>query len=192
MARSADLAEEQRRADFVRNYDRIIEGATAALGENPSASMAEIAERSGVVRATLYRHFPAREDLLREIYHRALKEIDAAIQGAEPEEGKATEALEREIEAFLGVLDRYRVLIERRPNFPELRPEADATFQVFDTLVARGQKEGLIRGDLTGAWLSTVVVMVCVSAVQAVDEDRLAAPDAVEAAKKTLLAALAA
>jgi TetR/AcrR family transcriptional repressor of mexCD-oprJ operon len=191
VAEPADLVDEQRRADFVRNFDRIIDGATAALADNPSASMTEIAERSGVVRATLYRHFPAREDLFRAIYRSALANIDAAIKAAEPERGTAIEALEREIEALVGVIGRYRTLVEQRLDFPDLRPEADATFTPFYALVKRGQEQGSIRDDLPAPWLATVVIMLCVSAVRSTDLGELKSTEAATAAKRTILAALA-
>ena len=191
MAEPADLVDEQRRADFVRNFDRIIDGATAALGDNPSASMTEIAARSGVVRATLYRHFPAREDLLRAIYRSALANIDAAVKAAEPERGTAIEALEREIEALVGVIGRYRTLVEQRLDFPDLRPEADATFTPIYALVERGQKEHSVRDDLPASWLASVVIMLSVSAVRSADSGELDSTGAATAAKRTILAALA-
>src|SRR5688500_18269218 len=67
----AEEPEPKRRADAERNLERIIAAATTLLAVNPGASMAEIAEASGLVRATLYRHFPTREDLMREMYSAA-------------------------------------------------------------------------------------------------------------------------
>jgi AcrR family transcriptional regulator len=191
VAEPADLVDEQRRADFVRNFDRIIDGATAALADNPSASMTEIAARSGVVRATLYRHFPAREDLLRAIYRSALANIDSAIKGAEPERGTAIEALEREIEALVGVIGRFRALVEQRLDFPDLLPEAEATFTPIYALVERGQEQGSVRKDLPAPWLATVVIMLSVSAVRSIDLGELESTEAATAAKRTILAALA-
>src|SRR4051794_8327517 len=153
--------------------------------------MAEIAERSGVVRATLYRHFPAREDLLRAIYRTALANIDAAVKGAEPERGPAIEALERVIEALVGVIGRYRTLVEQRLDFPDLRPEADATFTPIYATVERGQKEHSVREDLPAPWLATVVIMLSVSVVRSTDLGELEPSEAVTAAKRTILAALA-
>lgn len=53
------------RADARRNYDRLIVTARAAFLEHGAdAPLDEIAKRAGVGSATLYRHFPTRDDLL--------------------------------------------------------------------------------------------------------------------------------
>ena len=79
----------RRRADAERSIARILDAAVDALGEDQEASMAEIARRAGVVRATIYVHFPTREALLEAVTERALAEVAAVIAAAEPERGDA-------------------------------------------------------------------------------------------------------
>jgi hypothetical protein len=55
------------RADAARNVHRIVEVAARMLGENPHAAMGDVGAAAGVSRATVYRHFPTREALLRAI-----------------------------------------------------------------------------------------------------------------------------
>ena len=85
--------------------------------------MAEIAEASGLVRATLYRHFPTRDDLIRAMYAAALDDALKAILSVDPEQGKATDAIARMVDALLVVGDRYRILSEERRGYPELREQ---------------------------------------------------------------------
>jgi AcrR family transcriptional regulator len=69
------------RADAQRNRERILEVAKEAftrLGAN--ASLDDIAKQSGVGPGTLYRHFPAREELLRAVYRSELEKLAAAEQ----------------------------------------------------------------------------------------------------------------
>ena len=153
---SRDPGEEpgiKRRADAERNLRRILEAATALLAVNPGASMAEIAEASGLVRATLYRHFPTRDDLLREMYKAALDEALQAILSVEPERGKVGPAIARVVDALLVVGDRYRILSEERRGYPELRDQEEAVGAPMIALVERGQRSGEIRDDLPLRWI---------------------------------------
>ncbi|WP_432836400.1 TetR/AcrR family transcriptional regulator [Dactylosporangium sp. CA-092794] len=53
------------RKDLVRNRQRLVEAAAAAFAEaGPGVSLDEVARRAGVGPSTLYRHFPARDDLV--------------------------------------------------------------------------------------------------------------------------------
>ncbi len=122
----AEEPEIRRRADAERNLARIIESATTLLAVNPGASMAEIAEASGLVRATLYRHFPTRDDLIRAMYAAALDDALKAILSVNPEQGKATDAIARMVDALLVVGDRYRILSEERRGYPELRDKEES------------------------------------------------------------------
>src|SRR3954466_2635573 len=85
----------RRRADAERSIARILDAAVDSLGEDQEASMSAIARRAGVVRATIYVHFPTREALLEAVTHRAFDEVAAGIAAAEPERGEPAEALAR-------------------------------------------------------------------------------------------------
>jgi len=65
----------RRRADAERSIARILDAALDALASDPEASMAEIARRAGVVRATIYVHFPTREALLEKVLTAAKKDL---------------------------------------------------------------------------------------------------------------------
>jgi AcrR family transcriptional regulator len=69
------------RIDARRNREAVIDAALELLAEQPNASMATIAERSGVGRTTVYRHFPHREDLVRALFGRGVD--DARETGEE-------------------------------------------------------------------------------------------------------------
>ena len=158
----------KRRADAERNLTRIIESATALLAVNPRASMAEIAEASGLVRATLYRHFPTREELLRAIYSTALEDALSAILAVEPERGKATDAIGRVVDALLVVGDRYQILQAERRDYPELREQEESVGAPMIALVERGQRDGELRDDLPLRWLVAALASLVTEALRAV------------------------
>jgi AcrR family transcriptional regulator len=170
--------EDHRRADFVRNFDRIVDGATLALAADPEASMSVIARASGVARATLYRHFENRHQLLREIYRSGLDSAAEAIDGAEPEAGPAPEALGRVIEALMVVGDRYRIITEQGLDFPDLLPRAEEAFAPLIGLFARGQHERSVRGDLSAEWLTAALASLITAANAAIGRGDLSAEEA--------------
>jgi serine phosphatase RsbU (regulator of sigma subunit) len=61
---------ELRRADALRNRERILEAAERMLKRSPSATLADIAAAAGVARSTLHRRFPSREALLANLQER--------------------------------------------------------------------------------------------------------------------------
>ena len=70
---------ELKRSDARRNRDAILVAALQALTESPDASLNAIAKRAGVANATLYRHFPTREELVFATYrHEVQRLVDAA------------------------------------------------------------------------------------------------------------------
>src|SRR3954452_25484809 len=88
-------APKRRRADAERSIAAILDAAIEALAADPDVSMAEIARRAGVVRATIYMHFPTRDALLDAVMDYSIADVTAAIEGAEPASGEPREALER-------------------------------------------------------------------------------------------------
>jgi AcrR family transcriptional regulator len=70
---------ELKRRDARRNRDAILAAALEALTESPDASLNAIAKRAGVANATLYRHFPTREELVLATYqHEVQRLVNAA------------------------------------------------------------------------------------------------------------------
>jgi AcrR family transcriptional regulator len=69
------------RADATRNRERILEVAREVFTrDGAAASLDDIARRSGVGNATLYRHFPTRDDLLEAVYRSEVAKLAAAEQ----------------------------------------------------------------------------------------------------------------
>lgn len=73
------LVARSRRSDAEQNFSRIIEAAVELLEQNPAPSVDQIAAAAGLGRATVYRHFPGRAELLETARRHAL---DAAAMSA--------------------------------------------------------------------------------------------------------------
>ena len=64
------------RSDAQQNRVRILEAAKEAFKKSgASASLDDIAKQAGVGPGTLYRHFPAREELLKAVYQESAEKL---------------------------------------------------------------------------------------------------------------------
>jgi TetR/AcrR family transcriptional regulator, mexCD-oprJ operon repressor len=157
-----------RRADAERNRESVLDHATRLLTEDPTVGMGEIAARSGIGRATLYRHFATREELIEAIGKRAADETEHAVAASRLEDGTATEALHRLIVALFEIGDRYRFLLVQdslRP--PTQQDDMQRMEQLGAPVVAlfeRGQAAGEFSRSLPAAWMVTVFGAVIISA----------------------------
>ena len=114
--------------------------------------MAEIARRAGVVRATIYMHFPTRESLLDAVMEHATGQVADAIREAEPDRGEPKEALERVILATWQQLSQFHSVLQiniNRLSAKELRRRHLPMTTQFIPLLERGQAEGVFRNDVS-------------------------------------------
>jgi AcrR family transcriptional regulator len=173
------------RADAERNRERVLDHATRLLAQDRGVGVGEIAHAAGVGRATLYRHFPTREDLLAAIHERAFDESEAAIAGSRIAEGSATAALERLVTALMEVGDRYRFLLDL-PE--EQRRERKARLRApLLALIDRGQASGEFSRSVDAAWMLTVFGAVISAAHREIAQGRLERDRAAEVVTRTLL-----
>jgi AcrR family transcriptional regulator len=153
-------APKRRRADAERSITAIINGALEALASDPDVSMAEIARRAGVVRATIYMHFPTRESLLDAVMEHATGLVAQAIREAEPDRGEPKEALERVLLATWQQLSQFHNVLQiniNRLSAKELRRRHLPMTSQLVPLAERGQAEGVFRSDVSAIWLIAVV-----------------------------------
>jgi AcrR family transcriptional regulator len=79
--RSSSPPARKPRADAKRNRERILEVAREVFTrDGAAASLDDIARRSGIGNATLYRHFPTRDGLIEAVYRSEVEKLAAAEQ----------------------------------------------------------------------------------------------------------------
>jgi AcrR family transcriptional regulator len=150
----------KRRADAERSVAAILDAALEALASDPDSSMAEIARRAGVVRATIYVHFPTRTDLLDAVMEHAVAQVAEATRAAEPARGEPVEALERVLRATWRQLAHFQGLLAlntARLSAEELRRRHLPVLDQLEPLIVRGQEAGVFRRDLPVAWHLAVI-----------------------------------
>jgi TetR/AcrR family transcriptional regulator, mexCD-oprJ operon repressor len=183
----------RRRADAERSIAAILEAAVDALASDPEASMAEIARQAGVVRATIYMHFPTREALIRAVTERAIAEVTDVIRGAEPQTGEPAEALERVLTAAWQGLGRFHALVTVNAGLPapELRRLHTPVIELLAPLIKRGQRAGAFRKGVPVSWHLSMILALIHAASGELAAGRLRASEVEPTLRATVLGAVA-
>ena len=141
------------RTDAQRNRERILEVAKHAFSQfGARASLDEIAKEAGVGAGTLYRHFPAREDLLEAVYRTEVEKL-AAAERKFAETLPPVEALRAWMFLFVDHIATKRIIA---PVLNALVGDPKKVFEAsyaqiwgaIRALVKRAVKSGDIRKDL--------------------------------------------
>ncbi|MFE9445654.1 TetR/AcrR family transcriptional regulator [Streptomyces sp. NPDC006602] len=140
------------RADALRNRERIVTAAREMFTEfGPDAPLDEIARRAGVGNATVYRNFPDREALVREVVCSVMDRTAEAAERALAETGDAFGALERFVHVaadervsalcpmVASTFDRYH---------PDLEAARERLESIIDALMDRAKAAGQLRTDV--------------------------------------------
>ncbi|WP_130177988.1 TetR/AcrR family transcriptional regulator [Cryobacterium sp. SO1] len=121
--------------------NRILDVALDVLGQNPDAGMGDIATAAGVVRRTVYGHFPTRADLVRTLTQRAVSEMTAMLTEVNASDAATDAAWADFVTRLWPLAHRYRVLVALRRG--EYGAEIHALLGPLDEtlaeLVQRGQ-----------------------------------------------------
>ena len=154
--------------------------------------MAEIARRAGVVRATVYVHFPTREALIAAVTERAIAEAADVIGAAEPERGEPAEALRRAIAAAWRTLGRYHALVEinTRGPHPELHAKHGSVLALLKPVIERGRRDGTFRSDVPAEWHLAMILALIHAASAELQAGRLPERKVEAALVKTVLGAV--
>jgi len=150
---SHSAAPRKPRADAERNRERILEVAKEAFTRfGADASLDDIAKQAGVGPGTLYRHFPAREELLQAVYRSELEKLAAAEQKF-AQTMPPIEALRAWLLLFVdGIATKQLIAPAVNTLVGDPKKVFEASYakmhQAIRALVKRGVESGEIRSDL--------------------------------------------
>ncbi|GAA3113022.1 AcrR family transcriptional regulator [Kribbella aluminosa] len=148
--------ESSRARSMTETRNRILDVALAVLGENPDAGMGDIASAAGVVRRTVYGHFPSRLDLVRTLTERAVTEMTAVLTEINASGAEADATWVEFVARIWPVAHRYRVLLAlRRGEYGEaIHGLLGPLDNLLSDLVQRGQDSDVFAQHLPAGILS--------------------------------------
>lgn len=154
------------RADAVRNRERVLEAAKEVFSQGGAgASLEAVAKHAGVGIGTLYRHFPAREDLFEAVYRREVEQL-VDLAGQLQAETTATEALRRWLRANVEFIATKKgmttALALAARSSPDLAAYSlDRLGKALGLLLERAISAGELRGDIAAEDLLRTLVGIC-------------------------------
>ncbi len=165
--------ERHMRSDAQRNRRALLDAAAEVLCERGlDVPVTEIAQRAGVGRATLFRNFPSKQDLIAAIV--VVRMQDAVRAGRElllgPDRGEAVFGFIAEIVGrqqmdralFEGVADEFLANAEIRAAYEDV-------VAILEELLAAGKQAGVVRAEVGALDVMMMVKGVC-SAASALGE----------------------
>jgi AcrR family transcriptional regulator len=142
------------RADAVRNREAVVVAAASVLADaGLNASVAEIADRAGVAKGTVFRHFASKDDLVAAVVAGLIDDLAAQAEGmlAGPDPLQAlhdflaagTELQARD-QAFCELASTAELVV---PGLAERRERLE---EVADLLARRARESGAVRAQISG------------------------------------------
>jgi AcrR family transcriptional regulator len=155
------LLKRPKRADALRNYEKVVAAAREAFAEGgESTSLEEIARRAGVGIGTLYRNFPNRQALLEALYVEEVEEMARSASELSPDD--PWQALNDWFQRFIGYMATKRALAAELLDYLDQDAELfkvcrASLWDAGEPLLKRAQEAGVVRDDVT---IGDVIQMV--------------------------------
>jgi AcrR family transcriptional regulator len=151
--KAPEFTDRKPRADAKRNRERILEVAKREFTRSgANASLEDIAKKAGIGPGTLYRHFPAREELLVAVYRSEMEKLAAAARTF-ADTMTPVEALRAWLLLFVDAVETKQIIapvLNTLVGDPKKVFEASYAqiHEALRALVKRAIKSGDIRKDL--------------------------------------------
>ncbi|MFJ3232613.1 TetR/AcrR family transcriptional regulator [Streptomyces sp. NPDC086787] len=174
------------------NRRRILDVALTELLRDPDASMDQIARAAGVVRRTVYGHFPSREALISTLIDEAVEALMAAHAAGRAGVDDPAEAVARSVLAVWEIADGYRLLValaQRTVTVEGIRERLTPVRESCAELLQRGLDQGTFSSPLPAPALAYVHEQMLFALMETVNEGLLPATRAGRSAAVTVLTA---
>jgi AcrR family transcriptional regulator len=159
------IAPRDRQAGAEEKRRQILDAAVRVFARRGfhTSRVGDIAEEAGVAHGLIYHYFSSKEEVLDTIFRETWSELLDAIRDVEESGAPAREQL-RQVAAIMlrswrRRPDLVRVLVREVARSPQMQRQAEEVAPLFDAIeriVARGQADGELRGELDprlAAWI---------------------------------------
>ena len=147
-------------ARFLRSRRALLDAGVHALLQNPQASLSQIAQHAGVGRATLYRHFETREQLIQALAIESLEMTEQAMAPIKRQGLTGLKAIEAMFEAILPLANRYRFIL----SLWSIAEEDEQVQLIYQQQISelmlwidQGKRNQEIDPSLDSMWLATLI-----------------------------------
>ncbi|MGQ5262481.1 TetR/AcrR family transcriptional regulator [Micromonospora sp. ZYX-F-536] len=174
------------RADAARNLSAVLRTGARLLAEDPSTSVAAIANAAGVDRTTVHRRFVSREALLTAVFQAKLDSTEQVLDEARLTEAPVPVALHRYAEGIIPVSREWPVDTARlMQQNPDARQRRQGQSERLNDFLQRAVDEGFLRSDVPLEWVRAVLDQLVASAAHQFPD--LAPPQAADVVVDTFL-----
>ncbi len=154
----------------------LLDASFQVLLVNPRASLSEIAKLAGVGRATLYRHYSTREELIAAIAIESLDLIEQSLAPIIAAKQSGLKAVEAMVEKLLPLADRFHFL-QTVWTIAELDRQVWAMYETqmnqIWLWIDEGQKKGEIHAELSAEWIVAVIDSMLYSASWMLNQSKM-------------------
>lgn len=168
---------------------KIAEQAIQVLSRSPQSSMEQVAEKLGISRATLYRHFKTRQMLLKEITLSSYNIFKSLIEPILQSDMRSDEKLMKFVRDFVPTGARFYFLTYNDMFLGDKEVEALYKSQstYLERLAAQLKEDGIISGDVPDEWFAAALEFMIYGAWEKIYQGDLAVNKAPELILKTIL-----
>ena len=147
-------------ARIKKSHNALMEAGLRLLNQNKEASLSDIASAAGVGRATLYRLFSNKEELVKAIAMHCLDLFDEATAPLDSQARSVMHYMELLFQVTMPMTEEFQFLMDL-DYFANEIPEVDAIIKETDEelieLFDEGKREGSIDQDLPSTWLKCYI-----------------------------------
>ncbi|BHH82234.1 TetR/AcrR family transcriptional regulator [Desulforhopalus sp. 52FAK] len=163
-----------------RTREKVLNLAMNVLAKNPKASLNEIAEAAEVGRATIFRHFKSRKDLISELIVEADTKLETAIQPILEKNLNARDTLEEFVKVLVPLGASFHFL-----NSNQIYAEDSGIDDLYRNqlmrlheLSKRLKAENVVSSEVPLAWVAAVLDNLIYTAWETVLKGDIAPNDA--------------